>query len=128
MAGKKGRSGRKARTDGITMRAVALYIPMMKYEAEESSGMKYPLAETITVERYRPESWFLQFKRIFGSGWQEEVRNLMRIRQRDYKRASMWECGCQFTIKSWHFQGDFQCKRCGQWKSQQARRVMGDLE
>ena len=30
MAGKKGRSGRKARTDGITMRAVALYIPMTK--------------------------------------------------------------------------------------------------
>jgi hypothetical protein len=116
MAGKKGRSGRKARTDGITMRAVALYIPMTKYEDVEDK------------ERFRPESWFMQFKRIFGSKWQEEVRNLMRIRQRDYKRASMWECGCQFTIKSWHFQGDFQCKRCGQWKSQQARRVMGDLE
>jgi hypothetical protein len=28
MAGKKGRSGRKARNDGKTMRAVSLYIPM----------------------------------------------------------------------------------------------------
>ena len=128
MVGKKGRSGRKARTDGIVMRPVALYIPMTKYEAQEKSGMKPPLAETITVERFRPESWFMQFKRIFGSGWQEEVRNLMFQRQKQYKHAHMWECGCQFTIKSWHFKGDFQCKRCGQWKSQQARRVMGDLE
>jgi len=128
MAGKKGRSGRKARTDGIKMRAVALYIPMMKYEAQEKSGMKPPLAETITVERYRPESWFLQFKRVFGAQWQEQVRNMMINRVKTYQENQMWICDCQFTIKRYHFRSDFQCKRCGAWKSQQARRVMGDLE
>ena len=116
MVGKKGRSGRKARTDGIKMRAVALYIPMTKYQDIEGG------------DRFRPESWFMQFKRIYGSRWQEEVRKIMYMRQRDHKHAHMWECGCEFTIKSWHFKGDFQCKRCGQWKSQHARRVMGDLE
>jgi len=102
--------------DGITMRAVALYIPMTKYQDIEGG------------DRFRPEPWFLQFKRIFGSRWQEQVRNLMNTRRKTYQESKMWECGCQFTIKRWHFQGDFQCKRCGQWKSQQARRVMGDLE
>jgi hypothetical protein len=103
MAGKKGRSGRKARTDGITMRAVALYIPMTKYQDIEGK------------DRFRPESWFMQFKRVFGSQWQEQENN-------------MWQCDCNFTIKRYHFRSDFQCKRCGAWKSQQARRVMGDLE
>ena len=128
MAGKKGRSGRKARTDGITMRAVALYIPMTKYEGQEKSGMKYPLAETITVERFRPDSWFMQFKRVFGSQWQEKTRNMMINRVKTYQENNMWQCDCQFTIKRYHFRSDFQCKRCGAWKSQQARRVLGDLE
>ena len=116
MAGKKGRSGRKARTDGITMRAVALYIPMMKYMTDEDK------------ERFQPESWFLQFKRVFGSQWQEKVRNMMINRVKTYQENQMWLCDCNFTIKRYHFRSDFQCKRCGAWKSQQARRVMGDLE
>jgi len=116
MAGKKGRSGRKARTDGKTMRAVALYIPMTKYD------------DINDKERFRPESWFMQFKRVFGARWQEQVRNMMQTRVKTYQESKMWECSCQFTIKRWHFKTDFQCKRCLQWKSQQARRVMGDIE
>ena len=116
MAGKKGRSGRKARTDGITMRAVALYIPMTKYQDIEGG------------DRYRPESWFMQFKRVFGSQWQEKVRNMMINRVKTYQENNMWMCDCNFTIKRYHFRSDFQCKRCGAWKSQHARRVMGDIE
>jgi hypothetical protein len=80
MAGKKGRSGRKARTDGITMRAVALYIPMMRYEDMEDK------------ERFRPEPWFLQFKRVFGSQWQEKVRSMMIHRINSYQDNQMWKC------------------------------------
>ena len=116
MVGKKGRSGRKARTDGIVMRPVALYIPMQKYEDIEGK------------ERFRPEPWFLQFKRVFGSQWQEKVRNMMINRVKTYQKNNMWQCDCKFTIKRYHFRSDFQCKRCLAWKSQQARRVMGDLE
>ena len=116
MAGKKGRSGRKARTDGIKMRAVALYIPMLEYQDIEGGT------------RFRPDSWFMQFKRVFGSKWQEEVRNLMNKRVKTYQINNMWQCDCNFTIKRYHFHSDFQCKRCGMWKSQHARRVMGDLE
>ncbi len=116
MVGKKGRSGRKARTDGIVMRPVALYIPMQKYDDMEDK------------ERFRPEPWFLQFKRVFGSEWQEKVRNMMINRVKTYQENNMWQCDCKFTIKRYHFRSDFQCKRCLAWKSQQARRVMGDLE
>jgi len=101
MVGKKGRSGRKPRTDGKKMRAVNLYIPM--YELERLNGKGFD---------WHPEAWFKQFKRIFGSRWQEQVRNLMLQRVSQYEHENMWQCDCKSRLQKWHFKHEAMCPRC----------------
>lgn len=101
MAGIKGRSGRKPRNDGKEMRAVSLYIPMM-----ESYGWK---SEKKT---WVPEDWFRQFKRIYGSRWQEKVRWLIMKQTKEFERGSMWDCECKNRLHKWHFRTESVCPRC----------------
>ena len=71
MAGKKGRSGRKPRNDGLKLKPVALYIA--------HSGKT-------------PITWFRFFKRIHGSRWQQKVRALMRAENEHAKHTRLWCC------------------------------------
>ena len=97
MAGVKGKSGRKPRNDGKKMRAVNLYIPMKETYGWNDDGK---------ID-WIPETWFLQFKRIFGPRWQEQVRKL-----------------------KWHRSQEADCSRCGyepyeleRYRSQQQARI-----
>ena len=103
MSGKKGKSGRKPRTDGKKMRAVNLYIPMKETYGWDDKGK---------ID-WIPETWFLQFKRIFGSRWQAQVRELIRIRTKEYERKNMWPCNCENRLFKWHKSVEAQCSRCG---------------
>jgi hypothetical protein len=105
MAGKKGRSGRKARTDGKTMRAVSLYIPMEEIDtAHMNKG--YGKYEWI------PESWFRKFKRYFGARWQDEVRRLMSDRVKQYQEQHLWKCRCVNEVVAWHKPNVDHCPQC----------------
>ena len=79
MVGKKGRSGRKTRDDGLKARAVALYIAHMEWQNLATGKTEHT-----------PVGWFQQFKRIYGNRWQEKVRTLIQIQVR---RIKMKECG-----------------------------------
>ena len=58
MAGKKGKSGRKARIDGKKMKAVSLYIPMEEIDmAAYGKSARY---------QWIPEVWIRKIKRYFG--------------------------------------------------------------
>ena len=105
MAGKKGRSGRKPRNDGKKMRAVNLYIPMYEYDLSHINSDK-PKFQWI------PDAWFRQFKRIYGSRWQEKVRTGMFHMVKDYEDRNMWKCECRGQIKSTHFMHEGECPRC----------------
>lgn len=105
MAGKKGRSGRKPNSDGRKMRPVNLYIPM--YEYDFSGGLHKPDL------RWVPDDWFRQFKRIYGSRWQEKVRNGIRHMVKDYEERNMWPCKCQGRLKKFHRMTEGECFRCG---------------
>ena len=120
MAGVKGKSGRKPRNDGKKMRAVNLYIPMKETYGWNDDGK---------ID-WIPETWFLQFKRIFGSRWQEQVRKLIRIRTEEYERVYMWECNCENRLLKWHRSQEADCVRCGyepyeleRYRSQQQARI-----
>jgi len=120
MAGKKGRSGRKARGDGKKMRAVNLYIPMKESYGWNQEGK---------ID-WIPETWFLQFKKIFGNRWQEEVRKMISNRTSEYERTHMWQCSCENRLFKWHRKTEPDCNRCGyeaydyeRYKSKQERRI-----
>ena len=102
MAGKKGRSGRKPRDDGMKSRAVNLYIPM-----RESYGWN-----SNSKTEWIPEDWFRQFKRIYGNRWQEKVRSLMLHQVRDYETNNMWDCECKNRLLKYHFRHEAICPRC----------------
>lgn len=114
MAGKKGRSGRKPNTDGKKMRAVNLYIPMYEYDV---SHFNSPSAKMAWI----PESWFRQFKRIYGSRWQERVRAMIMQRTKEYERQHMWSCQCQGRLHKWHFKHEGFCPRCDKVPSEDDR-------
>ena len=102
MSGKKGKSGRKPRVDGLKRKAVALYI--------DHSGKT-------------PETWFRMFKRIYGSRWQEKVRGMMQREVSRYKRETMWICNCSDTLLKYHFKWNDMCHGCGMYKNEITRRI-----
>ena len=106
MAGKKGRSGRKARNDGKTMRAVSLYIPMEEMDVAPMN-LGYAKYEWI------PESWFRKFKRYFGARWQDEVRRIMSDRVKEYQQQHLWKCRCVNEVVAWHKTNVDHCPQCG---------------
>ena len=106
MAGKKGRSGRKPRSDGKKMRAVNLYITMYEYDMAHINSEK-PNFQWVA------ESWFRQFKKIYGSRWQEKVRNGIRHMVKDYEERNMWPCKCQGRLNKFHRMTEAECFRCG---------------
>jgi len=103
MVGKKGRSGRKPDQTGLTARAVALYIPMFQI------GKKW-----IAMD------WFIQFKKIYGSGkdryspmnWQEKIRSMIRQEVIRYETYNMWKCKCIKRLDRHHFRHASYCPRC----------------
>jgi len=103
MAGIKGKSGRKPRDDGRKMRAVNLYIPMKESYGWDDKGK---------ID-WIPETWFLQFKRIFGSKWQEQVRKMIMQRTTEYEQRNMWDCQCENRLLKWHRKQEADCSRCG---------------
>ena len=105
MAGKKGRSGRKARTDGKKMKAVSLYIAMEEMDVSHfnSRSARY---------EWIPEAWFRKFKRYFGARWQDEVRRLMMARNSDYEERHLWRCKCQNDVVAWHKKNIGYCPQC----------------
>jgi ribosomal protein L37AE/L43A len=120
MAGVKGKSGRKPRSDGKKMRAVNLYIPMKETYGWDDTGKK----------DWIPETWFLQFKKIFGPRWQSQVRKLIRLRTIEYEQRHMWECNCENRLLKWHRPQEADCQRCGyepyekdRYRSQQQARI-----
>ena len=105
MVGKKGKSGRKPRDDGLKARPVALYIDHMEYQ-------EGPKGKT----RWAAVSWFQQFKRIYGSRWQEKTRTLIQHQVLKDQVERMWVCGCS-GIMRYHFNTQSQCHKCDQWRS-----------
>ena len=105
MAGKKGRSGRKPRSDGKKMRAVNLYIPMAEMDIAHINDKH---AKIVHI----PDAWFRQFKRVFGSRWQETTRQAMQKRLDEYEDHNMWKCACQGRLKNTHFKHQAMCPRC----------------
>ena len=95
MAGKKGRSGRKARIDGKVMRAVSLYIAHQEIDTA-------PLNKGYAKYEWIAESWFRKFKRYFGVRWQDEVRKLMSLRVKEYQERHLWKCRCVNEVVAWH--------------------------
>ncbi len=107
MAGKKGRSGRKPRDDGLELKAIALYV--------EHSGKT-------------PITWFRFFKRIHGSRWQEKVRALMRAENEHAKNTRLWCCECQDPLLKWHIRGQAPyCHGCEMWQNKSLQRTHGKL-
>jgi len=106
MAGKKGRSGRKPNKEGKKMRAVNLYIPMYQYDMAHINSKKANF-------QWKAESWFIQFKKIFGSRWQEKVRSGIRHMVNDYEERNMWPCKCEGRLNKFHRMTEGKCVRCG---------------
>jgi len=104
MAGKKGKSGRKARIDGKKMKAVSLYIAMEEIDTTPyGKSAKY---------RWIPEAYFRKFKRYFGARWQDEVRRLMRLRNKDHEIKHLWKCKCTNDVLAWHKKNISSCPQC----------------
>jgi len=101
MAGKKGKSGRKPRNDGLKLKPIALYI--------EHSGKT-------------PIHWFRFFKRV-NVRWQEKVRALMQEENAHAKRTRLWRCGCSDPLLHWHFFSVHKCHGCNQWYNEATRRI-----
>jgi len=109
MAGVKGKSGRKPRSDGKKLRAVNLYIPMTEtYQTVIQDDGTWQKGKADWI----PETWFLQFKKIFGSRWQEQVRKLIAKRTEEYERVHLWECNCENRLLKWHRHQEAKCHRC----------------
>ena len=113
MVGKKGRSGRKTRDDGLKARAVALYIDHMEWQHLATGKTEHT-----------PVGWFQQFKRIYGNRWQEKVRTLIQIQVRKDQDERMWPCSCS-GITKWHFRAQAQCPKCEEWINENERRIHG---
>ncbi len=105
MAGKKGRSGRKARIDGKKMKAVSLYIAMEEIDISHfnSGSAKY---------QWVPEAWFRKFKRYFGVRWQDKVRWAMMQMVKEYQVKHLWRCKCTNDVLRWHKPQVHHCPEC----------------
>ena len=107
MAGIKGKSGRKPRSDGKKMRPVNLYIPMTRMDVATINDRH---AKIVNI----PDEWFRQFKHVFGSRWQIETRKIMQIRLKEFERGHMWDCKCSSRLDKWHRSTDGgPCRKCG---------------
>jgi hypothetical protein len=111
MVGQKGKSGRKPRDDGLKARPVALYIDHMAFQ-EGPKGRTH----------YVAVSWFQQFKRIYGSRWQEKTRTMIQHQVRKDQAERMWMCGCS-GIMRYHFKTEPKCHACDQWHNEHTRRI-----
>jgi len=105
MAGKKGRSGRKARTDGKVMRAVSLYI---EHKEIDTSHFNSPSAKYEWI----PDAYFRKFKRYFGSRWQDKIRWAMQQMVREYQELHLWKCHCSNDVVAWHKKNVDHCPEC----------------
>ncbi len=106
MAGKKGRSGRKPRNDGLELKPVALYI--------EHSGKT-------------PITWFRLFKRI-NVRWQQRLRALMMADNDHAKNTRLWCCECSDPLLKWHIRGQApHCHGCDMWQNKSLQRIHGKL-
>ena len=105
MAGKKGRSGRKAREDGKKMKAVSLYIPMTEIDVSHfnSGSAKY---------EWVPEAYFRKFKRYFGVRWQDKLRWAMGQMVKEYQELHLWKCKCTNEVVAWHKKEVDHCPQC----------------
>jgi len=105
MAGKKGRSGRKARTDGKIMKAVSLYIPMKEIDVT-------PYGKSAKYE-WVPEAYFRKFKRYFGVRWQDKLRWAMTKMVEEHQALHLWKCRCVNDVVAWHKKNVDHCPQCG---------------
>ena len=104
MAGIKGRSGRKARTDGKVMKAVSLYIPMQEIDVT-------PYGKSAKYE-WVPEAYFRKFKRYFGVRWQDKLRWAMGQMVKEYQELHLWKCKCTNEVVAWHKKEVDHCPQC----------------
>lgn len=104
MAGKKGRSGRKARTDGKVMKCVSLYI-----EHEEIDVT--PFGESAQY-KWIPDAYFRKFKRYFGTQWQHKLRWAMQQMNKEYQALHLWKCKCENDVFKWHKKNVDHCPQC----------------
>tara|TARA_Y100001963_G_scaffold122437_1_gene171707 strand:- start:316 stop:816 length:501 start_codon:yes stop_codon:yes gene_type:complete len=105
MAGKKGRSGRKARTDGKVMKCVSLYI-----EHKEVDVTPYGKSAQY---KWIPDAYFRKFKRYFGTQWQHKLRWAMMRMNDEYETKHLWRCKCQNDVVAWHKKNVDYCPQCG---------------
>ena len=104
MAGKKGRSGRKPRTDGKVMKAVSLYIEHTEIDTT-------PFGKSAKYEMI-PDAYFRKFKRYFGVRWQNKIRWAMQTMVREYQDKYLWRCRCENEIVAWHKSNVDHCVNC----------------
>jgi len=105
MAGKKGKSGRKARIDGKKMKAVSLYIEHEEIDVSHfnSGSAKY---------EWVPEAYFRKFKRYFGVRWQDKLRWAMQQMNKEYQQLYLWKCKCTNEVVAWHKKNVDHCPEC----------------
>jgi len=105
MAGKKGKSGRKARIDGKKMKAVSLYIEHEEIDVSHfnSGSAKY---------EWVPEAYFRKFKRYFGVRWQDKLRWAMQQMNKEYQQLYLWKCKCTNEVVAWHKKNVDHCPQC----------------
>jgi len=104
MAGIKGKSGRKARTDGKVMKAVSLYIPMQEIDVT-------PYGKSAKYE-WVPEAYFRKFKRYFGARWQDKVRWAIGKMVEEHQALHLWKCQCTNEVVAWHKKTVDHCPQC----------------
>tara|TARA_Y100001963_G_scaffold155964_1_gene248349 strand:+ start:372 stop:872 length:501 start_codon:yes stop_codon:yes gene_type:complete len=104
MAGKKGRSGRKARIDGKKMKAVSLYIEHTEIDVTPfGKSAKY---------KWVPDAYFRKFKRYFGVRWQDKLRWAMMQMNKEYQQLKLWRCKCENEVFQWHKENVDHCPQC----------------
>ncbi len=104
MAGKKGRSGRKARIDGKKMKAVSLYIEHEEIDVTPfGKSAKY---------KWVPNAYFRKFKRYFGVRWQDKLRWAMMQMNKEHQQLHLWKCKCQDEVFQWHKEKIDHCPQC----------------
>jgi hypothetical protein len=104
MAGKKGRSGRKARIDGKKMKAVSLYIEHTEIDVTPfGKSAKY---------KWVPDAYFRKFKRYFGARWQDKLRWAMMQMNSEYQQLKLWRCKCENEVFQWHKENVDHCPQC----------------
>ena len=104
MAGKKGRSGRKPRTDGKVMKAVSLYIEHTEIDTT-------PFGKSAKYEMI-PDAYFRKFKRYFGVRWQDKIRWAMSQMVKEYQDKHIWRCRCTNDVVAWHKKTVGHCDHC----------------